>query len=130
MVWDLPADSPAKPQSSARSGAAFARLLLFLKVPSLRALAPTQAELPFIVTQLIALGFFTTIATRGVILFRVEPIPPLATVRSKRRACGRKSLTLPAFIFGSTSARTLKDLGYWATMPAPFGRVTGPLCGS
>jgi hypothetical protein len=43
---------------------------LFLKVPSLQALAPTQSEPPFQVAQLIALVLFAALAIRGAMKFR------------------------------------------------------------
>jgi hypothetical protein len=52
----------------------FAVLIIqsFQKVPVLNALAPTQAEAPFMVTQLIVLGFF--IALTIVSIFRFRPV--------------------------------------------------------
>jgi hypothetical protein len=47
---------------------------LFQKVPALRALAPTQSEPPFLVTQLIVLGLFVWLGRAGAIKFRVEPV--------------------------------------------------------
>jgi len=46
---------------------------LFLKVPALKAIAPTQTEPPFQITQLVALLLFATLATRAAMKFRVEP---------------------------------------------------------
>ena len=43
---------------------------LFQKVPALRALAPTQSEPPFAVTQLIVLVLFVFLGTRAAIQFR------------------------------------------------------------
>jgi hypothetical protein len=45
---------------------------LFLKVPSLLAMAPTQSEPPFQVTQLFALVVFVALAIRGAMTFRRE----------------------------------------------------------
>jgi hypothetical protein len=42
----------------------------FQKVPPLKALAPTQSEPPFVVTQLIVLGFFVLIAVLSLTRFR------------------------------------------------------------
>ena len=42
----------------------------FQKVPPLKALAPTQSELPFVVTQVIVLGFFVLIAVLSLTRFR------------------------------------------------------------
>jgi hypothetical protein len=50
---------------------------LFEKVPSLRALAPTQSEPPFQVTQLSVLVIFAVLAVLAPIKFHVEP-PPAA----------------------------------------------------
>jgi hypothetical protein len=46
---------------------------VFLKIPLLHALAPTQAEPPFLVTQLLALAAFAAITIGGVIRFRILP---------------------------------------------------------
>jgi len=46
---------------------------LFLKVPPLKALAPTQAEPPFLAAQLLALVLFAVLTTRAAIRFRLEP---------------------------------------------------------
>ena len=45
----------------------------FLKVPTLHALAPTQSESPFAVTQLVVLAIFVVLTIRAVKRFRVEP---------------------------------------------------------
>jgi len=47
---------------------------LFEKVPVLRALAPTQSEPPFQVTQLVALVFFAALAIRASMKFHGGPI--------------------------------------------------------
>ena len=44
----------------------------FQKVPTLKALAPTQSEPPFMVTQVIVLGIFILIAVLGLKRFRAE----------------------------------------------------------
>ena len=46
---------------------------LFEKVPALKALAPTQSEPPFAVTQLIVLIVFVVLAIAASIRFRVLP---------------------------------------------------------
>lgn len=46
---------------------------LFRKVPSLKAIAPTQSEPPFQVSQLIALLVFAVLATRAAMKFPGEP---------------------------------------------------------
>ena len=46
---------------------------LFQKVRALHALAPTQSEPPFLVTQIIVLALFVAIAIGGAIRFHVEP---------------------------------------------------------
>src|SRR5271154_3335500 len=51
---------------------------LFMKVPALKALAPTQTEPPFKLTQLAVLMFFAAITITCAIRFRV--VPPLARV--------------------------------------------------
>ena len=47
---------------------------LFMKVPSLKAIAPTQSEPPFQVTQLVALLCFAVLAIRAAIKFRNEQL--------------------------------------------------------
>jgi hypothetical protein len=46
----------------------------FEKIPALHALAPTQTEPPFKVTQLFVLAIFVVLAIAAAIRFRVEPI--------------------------------------------------------
>jgi hypothetical protein len=46
---------------------------LFRKVPVLQAMAPTQSEPPFKITQLAALVFFAVLAIVAAIRFRAEP---------------------------------------------------------
>ena len=48
---------------------------LFEKVPALHALAPTQSEPPFQVTQLTVLIIFVVLTTLAAIKFHVEPRP-------------------------------------------------------
>jgi len=49
---------------------------LFLKVPALKALAPTQKEPPFVIAQLAAvLVLFGVLAVLATVRFRVEPKP-------------------------------------------------------
>jgi hypothetical protein len=45
----------------------------FQKVPALKALAPTQTELPFVLAQLIALVSFIVLGTQAAIRFREQP---------------------------------------------------------
>jgi len=45
----------------------------FLKLPDLKALAPTQMETPFKVTQLVVLGLFIGLTVVAAIRFRGEP---------------------------------------------------------
>jgi hypothetical protein len=47
---------------------------LFLKVPALHELAPTQSEAPFAITQLVALVLFALFAAGAAIKFRPEPV--------------------------------------------------------
>jgi len=47
---------------------------LFLKVPALKAIAPTQSEPPFQVTQLVVLVIFAVLAILAVIKFRTESL--------------------------------------------------------
>jgi len=46
----------------------------FLKVPALHAMAPTQAEPPFKLTQLVVLALFVLLGIVAAIRFRPEPI--------------------------------------------------------
>ena len=48
----------------------------FLKVPSLKALAPTQHELPFLVAQLGVMALFVVLAILAAIKFRDETVRP------------------------------------------------------
>jgi len=45
----------------------------FLKVPALRAMAPTQSEPPFVTTQLAVLALFAGLSIVAVVKFRPEP---------------------------------------------------------
>ncbi len=45
----------------------------FLKVPTLKAMAPTQAEPPFLIAQAVVLGTFVALAIAAVIKFRPAP---------------------------------------------------------
>ena len=47
---------------------------LFMKVPALKELAPTQTEPPFKITQLVVLIFFVLFTVVAAIRFRPEPI--------------------------------------------------------
>jgi hypothetical protein len=47
---------------------------LFQKVPALKALAPTQSEPPFLVTQLFALVLFVVLTIVSAIKFRIGPV--------------------------------------------------------
>ncbi len=46
----------------------------FEKAPVLKALAPTQSEPPFKLTQLVVLALFVVLTIVGVIRFRLEPV--------------------------------------------------------
>lgn len=46
---------------------------MFMKVPALKALAPTQTEAPFKIAQAIALMVFIILGTLAAIKFRLEP---------------------------------------------------------
>jgi hypothetical protein len=46
----------------------------FQKVPALQALAPTQSEPPFLVTQLFVLGLFFVLTIVAAIRFRIGPV--------------------------------------------------------
>jgi hypothetical protein len=45
----------------------------FMKVPALKAMAPTQSEPPFLVAQLVCLVLFVVLAIFAAIKFRLEP---------------------------------------------------------
>jgi len=47
---------------------------LFLKVPALKAMAPTQSEPPFVFTQVGVLSLFVVLAITAVIRFRNAPV--------------------------------------------------------
>jgi hypothetical protein len=47
---------------------------LFMKVPALKALAPTQAEPPFQITQLAALLIFIALGVLATVRFRSKPM--------------------------------------------------------
>jgi hypothetical protein len=51
---------------------------LFMKVPSLKELAPTQSEPPFQITQGVALVIFTTLAVRAAMKFHGDAARPAA----------------------------------------------------
>ena len=59
---------------------------LFMKVPSLKELAPTQSEPPFQITQLVALLVFAVLTVRAAMKFHIgSALPPAArTVASGR----------------------------------------------
>jgi hypothetical protein len=48
---------------------------LFLKVPALKALAPTQKEPPFVIAQLAVLVLFAVLAGLATVRFRAQPKP-------------------------------------------------------
>jgi len=48
---------------------------LFRRVPALKALAPTQSEPPFAVTQLVVLALFVALGIAGAIKFRPGALP-------------------------------------------------------
>ena len=50
----------------------------FQKAPALKAMAPTQSEAPFLLTQLIVLALFVALAILAAIKFRIEPVSRLA----------------------------------------------------
>ena len=47
---------------------------LFMKVPALKAMAPTQSEPPFLVTQTIVLVLFAVLTILAAVKFRIEPV--------------------------------------------------------
>jgi len=46
----------------------------FEKIPALKAMAPTQSEPPFKLTQLVVLGLFVVLTLVASIRFRPEPL--------------------------------------------------------
>jgi len=50
----------------------------FLKVPALKALAPTQTEPPFLVAQLVVLAVFIALSVLAVKRFRDKPVQAMA----------------------------------------------------
>jgi hypothetical protein len=58
----------------------------FEKSPTLRALAPTQKEPPFAITQLIVLIFFVVVTALSVKRFRLQTVPALDQPLSRRPA--------------------------------------------
>lgn len=46
----------------------------FLKIPALHAIAPTQTEPPFQITQLVTLGLFVLLTIIAAVRFRPEPV--------------------------------------------------------
>jgi hypothetical protein len=50
----------------------------FLKIPALKAMAPTQTELPFVVTQLAVLALFVVLTVLAAKRFRLEPVRAVA----------------------------------------------------
>jgi hypothetical protein len=47
---------------------------MFMKVDALKALAPTQSEPPFLVTQLVVMAIFVGLTIAATIKFRIKPI--------------------------------------------------------
>ena len=64
---------------------------LFQKVPPLKALAPTQSEPPFAVSQLVVLVACVTIGIVGTIRFRPEPVRPQLVHRLAKTANSGRS---------------------------------------
>ncbi len=56
---------------------------MFLKVPALKALAPTQSEPPFQVTQLIVLALFIVLAIFAALKFRAKSAPVEGVVSAR-----------------------------------------------
>jgi hypothetical protein len=48
---------------------------LFLKVPSLHALAPTGSEPPFVISEVVVMALFIALTIAAAIKFRPEPLP-------------------------------------------------------
>jgi hypothetical protein len=56
---------------------------LFLKVPSLHDLAPTQSEPPFLVTQLVVMALFIVLGIRAAMKFRDRPLRAMSMGSSR-----------------------------------------------
>jgi hypothetical protein len=61
----------------------------FQKIPALKALAPTQSEPPFLVTQLVVLVLFTVLIVVATIKFRNESAPDGSITDSPSRKTPR-----------------------------------------
>ena len=48
---------------------------LFMKVPSLHALAPTGSEPPFLISEVVVMALFIALTIAAAIKFRAEPLP-------------------------------------------------------
>jgi hypothetical protein len=48
---------------------------LFIRVPSLHALAPTGSEPPFVISEIVVLAPFLALTIAAAIKFRPEPLP-------------------------------------------------------
>jgi hypothetical protein len=53
----------------------------FLKIPALKAIAPTQNDPPFQLAQLVVLVAFIALGALAVIRFRIERVPPLVEAK-------------------------------------------------
>ena len=88
---------------------------LFEKVPRFRALAPTQSEAPFLVTQGFVLGIFVMVFRRC-----GDSVPSGATRRSSsRRKSTRPSRTL-ATVSGFVGLQKLSMRGGWGALRGPL----------
>jgi hypothetical protein len=56
----------------------------FQKIPALRAIAPTQTEPPFAITQFVTLALFVVLTIVAIIRFRIEPAPAPANSSAGR----------------------------------------------
>jgi uncharacterized membrane protein SirB2 len=54
----------------------------FLKVPALKAMAPTQSEPPFLAAQLIVMAIFVVLGIFAVKKFRIEPASTTSTAKA------------------------------------------------
>ena len=57
---------------------------IFMKVPAVHALAPTQKEPPFLVTQLIVMAIFVVLGIFAVKKFRAEPVASVPSWRNTK----------------------------------------------
>ncbi len=63
---------------------------VILKVPALKAIAPTQSELPFVLAQIVVLSLFVAVAIAAAIRFRNLPLRTCET--AVKECCPRQNI--------------------------------------